>query len=71
LPPLPASAGIAVLLTSLASASQPEVKLADLREAQVLDVLLMDPYAATEMTVALPEGFATLDVDADPFADAI
>lgn len=66
-----AIAGTALVLTSLAaSANQPAVKLADLRQAQVLEVLLMNPYLASELYLQLPGGFATLDVDADPFATA-
>lgn len=68
-----ALASALVLFGSLAaSANQPEdVKLSDLDAGSVLTVLLMDPYAATEWTVVLPEGFATLDVDADPFAQVL
>ncbi len=62
-----------VLIGSLAaSANQPaDVRLSDLDAGQALTVLLMDPYAATEFSVVLPEGFATLDVDADPFAPVL
>ncbi|MBK8084355.1 MAG: hypothetical protein IPK28_11420 [Devosia sp.] len=67
-----ALAGAVLLLGSLAaSANQPaEVMLSDLAVGGALTVLLMDPYAATEWTLELPQGYATLDVDADPFLPA-
>lgn len=34
---------------------------------KILSLLVLDPYAASEMKLELPQGFATLDVDADPF----
>jgi hypothetical protein len=58
----------AVALPLAVVASQPAVKRApSLETAQVLSMLVLDPYENTELSVTLPEGFATLDVDADPF----
>ena len=34
---------------------------------KVLSMLVLDPYEATDLRVELPQGFATLDMDADPF----
>lgn len=71
-----AAIGVAALLSSIALASQPEVKLDQLAPLDrvghrvVLDVLLPDPYAASDMRIELPSGYATLDVDADPFQTA-
>jgi hypothetical protein len=69
-----AAIGLAALVSSLAIASQPEVKLDDLGPGDgygsdfPLHLLMLDPYAASEMQITLPTGYATLDVDADPFA---
>lgn len=64
----------AVLLTGLgAIANQPEVKLADLRPAVMVDtsnaltLLMVDPWAEADMRIEPVKGFATLDVDSDPF----
>ena len=70
-----AAAGLVALALPLAVfASQPDVKLGALKpapslaKAQVLSMLMLDPReSAPEFTVTLPEGYATLDVDADPF----
>ncbi len=66
-----------LLVTGLgASANQPEVKLTELRLPVVFDtsnaltLLMVDPWAGTNMRIQLVRGFATLDVDADPFAVA-
>ena len=49
-------------------ASQPRVPAKpSLDAAKVLSLLVLDPYEETNMKVELPRGFATLDVDADPF----
>jgi hypothetical protein len=70
-------ASAAVLLTGLgASANQPEVKLADLRPGVVFDtsnaltLLMVDPWAETDLRIEPVKGFATLDVDSDPFVVA-
>lgn len=67
----------AVLLSGLgASANQPDVKLADLKAQVVFDtsnaltLLMVDPWLGTELRIVPVRGFATLDVDADPFAVA-
>jgi len=64
----------AVLLTGLgASANQPQVKLTDLKPAAMFDtsnaltLLMVDPWAETELRIEPVSGYATLDVDADPF----
>jgi hypothetical protein len=64
----------AVLMTALAaSANQPAVKVTDLGLAGPFDssnamsLLLVDPWAEADMHVQLVRGYATLDVDADPF----
>jgi len=66
-----------VLLTGLAaSANQPDVKLADLGPQAMFDssnaltLLLVDPWAETDLRIEPVRGYATLDVDADPFAVA-
>lgn len=68
-----AAAGLVALALPLAVfASQPDAKLGALKpalaKAQVLSMLMLDPReSAPEFSVTLPEGYATLDVDADPF----
>lgn len=69
-----AAAGLLALALPIAVfASQPAVRLGALKPApslssgQVLSMLLLDPHESSEFTVNLPRGFATLDVDADPF----
>lgn len=68
-----ATAGLVALALPLAVfASQPQVGAAkpapSLAKAQMLSMLMLDPReTAAEFTVKLPEGYATLDVDADPF----
>lgn len=70
-----AAAGLVALALPIAVfASQPAVKLAALKpspslsSAQVLSMLMLDPReTGAEFTMTLPQGFATLDVDADPF----
>ncbi len=65
-----AAAGLVALALPLAVfASQPEVEQTpSLAKAQVLSMLLLDPRESVpELSVKLPEGYATLDVDADPF----
>ena len=72
-----AAAGLVALALPLAVfASQPAVKLGALKPApslstaQVLSMLVLDPReSAPDFRVELPKGFATLDVDADPFAN--
>ena len=72
-----AAAGLVALALPLAVfASQPDVQLGALKpppslaKAQVLSMLMLDPReSAPEFTVTLPEGYATLDVDADPFVN--
>jgi hypothetical protein len=69
-----ATAGLVALALPLAVfASQPQVGAVkpapSLAKAQMLSMLMLDPReTAAEFTVKLPEGYATLDVDADPFA---
>ena len=65
----------ALLVTGLgASANQPDVRVTDLRPAAMYDasnaltLLLVDPWAETELRIEPVRGYATLDVDADPFA---
>ena len=64
----------AVLLTGLAAANQPDVRVTDLRPvaqfdtSNALTLLMVDPWAATELRLEQVKGYATLDVDADPFA---
>ena len=73
-----AAVGFAALALPLAVfASQPAVKLGALKPApslstaQVLSMLVLDPReSAPDFSVELPKGFATLDVDADPFGVA-
>jgi len=67
----------ALLVTGLgASANQPQVKVTDLQPAAMFDasnaltLLLVDPWAETELRLEPLRGYATLDVDADPFAMA-
>lgn len=68
-----AAAALAALALPLAVfASQPQVGAAkpapSLAKAQMLSMLMLDPReTGAEFTVKLPEGYATLDVDADPF----
>lgn len=69
-----AAAGLAALALPLAViASQPQVGAGkpapSLAKAQMLSMLMLDPReTGAAFTVQLPEGYATLDVDADPFA---
>jgi hypothetical protein len=63
-----------VLLTGLgASANQPDVKVTDLKPQLMFDtsnalrLLMVDPWAETELRIEPVTGYATLDVDADPF----
>ena len=59
---------VAIALPIAVLASQPPVlKKPSLDAAKVLSLLVLDPYEETDMKVQLPEGFATLDVDGDPF----
>jgi hypothetical protein len=65
----------AVLMTALgASANQPQVKVTDLVPGAMFDtsnavtLLMVDPWAETELSIQQVTGYATLDVDADPFA---
>ena len=58
-------AAIALPIAVLASNPQAPQKRS-LDAARVLS-LLLDPYEETGMQVTLPQGHATLDVDADPF----
>ena len=68
--------GLAIVaIPAVAPANQPDVRLADLKpaaEARLsqgdLALLLTDPSQAQELSLVLPAGFTTLDVDADPFA---
>lgn len=67
----------AVLMTGLgASANQPEVKVTDLKPQAMFDasnaltLLMVDPWAETDMRIEPVRGYATLDVDADPFVVA-
>jgi hypothetical protein len=70
-----AVAAAAVLLTALgASANQPDVKVTDLVPSAMFDssnaltLLMVDPWAAADLSIEPVTGYATLDVDADPFA---
>lgn len=69
-----AAAGLVALALPLAVfASQPQIgapkSAPSLAKAQMLSMLMLDPReTSTALTVKLPEGYATLDVDADPFA---
>ena len=70
-------AAAAVLLTGLgASANQPEVRLSDLKPMALIDssnaltLLMIDPWAATDLRIEPVAGYATLDTDADPFGAA-
>lgn len=69
-----AAAGLVALALPIAVfASQPQVAALkpapSLAKAQMLSMLMLDPReTAAEFTVKLPEGYATLDVEADPFA---
>ncbi len=67
-------AAAAVVLTGLgASANQPTVRLADLKPMVLLDtsnaltLLMVDPWAATDLRIEPLKGYATLDINADPF----
>lgn len=68
-----AAIGLVALALPLAVfASQPKLEALkptpSLAKAQVLSMLLLDPReSGAEFSVKLPEGYATLDVDADPF----
>jgi hypothetical protein len=65
-----AAVGLVALALPLAVlASQPEVKQTpSLAKAQMLSMLLLDlRESVPEFSVTLPRGFATLNVDADPF----
>jgi hypothetical protein len=58
----------AIALPLAVLANQPRVpEKPSLDAARVLSLLVLDPYEATDMQVELPQGYATLDVDADPF----
>jgi len=62
-----------VLMTALgASANQPEVKVTDLApvfdSSNAVTLLMVDPWAEAELRIEQVSGYATLDVDADPFA---
>ncbi len=68
----------AVLLSGLgASANQPDVKLADLKPQAMFDasnaltLLMVDPWAEADLRIVPVKGFVTLDVDADPFIEAV
>ncbi|RYI02764.1 MAG: hypothetical protein EON48_16425 [Acetobacteraceae bacterium] len=70
-------AAAAVLTTALAaSANQPQVRVTDLQPSAMFDssnavtLLLVDPWAEAELRIEQVKGFATLDVDADPFVVA-
>ena len=67
----------AVLMTALgASANQPEVRVTDLAPAAMfgssnaVTLLMVDPWAQTDLRIEQVRGYATLDVDADPFVVA-
>ena len=67
----------AVLLGGLvASANQPHVKLTELKlqvlfdTSNALTLLTVDPWAGTDLRIVPVKGYATLDVDADPFVEA-
>jgi len=64
----------AVLMTALgAGANQPEVRVTDLAPAAMFEssnavtLLMVDPWAQTDLRIEQVRGYATLDVDADPF----
>jgi hypothetical protein len=64
----------AVLMTALgASANQPQVRVTDLQPAAMFDtsnavtLLMVDPWAEADLRIEQVRGYATLDVDADPF----
>ncbi len=58
----------AIALPIAVLASQPRVpRTPSLEATKVLSLLVIDPYEASDMQVDLPQGYATLDVDADPF----
>ena len=67
--------GLAIVaVPAVAPASQPEVRLSDLKPAVELTMsqldlalLLADPYEAQDLSIVLPTGFTLLDVDQDPF----
>lgn len=66
----------AVPLSGLgASANQPDVKLTDLQPQVMFDtsnaltLLMVDPWLGTDLRIVPVKGFATLDVDADPFVE--
>lgn len=68
---------VAVLMTALgASANQPQVKVTDLKPAAMFDtsnaltLLMVDPWAEADLRIEQLHGYATLDVDADPFLTA-
>ena len=51
------------------AASQPATpQQLDARSAAAFRALIVDPRAAGPLSLILPTGFATFDVDADPFA---
>lgn len=59
---------IAIALPIAVLANQPRAaQKPSLDAAKVLSLLVLDPYEETGMKVELPQGYATLDVDADPF----
>lgn len=63
---------VALALPLAVFASQPRIgalkPAPSLAKAQVLSMLMLDPReTGAEFSVTLPEGYATLDVDADPF----
>lgn len=62
---------VAVALPLAVFAGQPAMRgTPSLQTAQVLSMLMLDPYETTQLSVKLPQGFATLDVDGDPFGAA-
>ncbi|MDC9822155.1 hypothetical protein PRN20_00290 [Devosia sp. ZB163] len=68
-----AAAGLAAVALPLAVfASQPPASLGKLKPslqtAQVLSLLVLDPYENTELAVRLPTRHTVLEVDSDPFA---
>lgn len=59
---------VALALPIAVFASQPRmVQKPSIEATKVLSLLVIDPFEETDMQVQLPQGFATLDVDADPF----
>ena len=69
--------GLAIVaIPAVAPASQPEVRLSDLKpeaeatlSAPELALLLTDPREAQEFSLVLPTGFTMLEaIDQDPFA---